>query len=236
MKKLKYIIKYKKNKGFAMVEALVAITILVTSIIAPLTLAMQSSKYSRIALQRVQASYLADEGIELLVNYRKSLTQFCSHNPDDSHCNLDVNNTADSASFNSFVSEMTNQITQGCHLTISEDQAVVGRYCALDKSSFSYTSDTTAFPTFTKYLPTLEVDKLYQVPNSIMTYNRNLTGATQTIYSRVFYVQDVDTPIDANSGIGSPLSAKVVSIACFAETTCTLASKNKVVVEQYITR
>ncbi len=227
-----------KVKGFAMVEALVAITILTTCIIAPLTLALQSAKYSRLALQRVQASYLADEGIELLVNYRRSLIQFCNHNPDyPSYCevNTENGNTAEKVSFNAFVSIMTNQIGSGCHLDINEVQTTVNRYCALDKNSFTYSSDTTVFPTFIKYLPSLS-DKLYQLPDSIMSYKRNYTNATSTIYTRVFYVQDVDTPIDAVSGTGLQLTEKIVSIACFGETTCTLNSKNKVVVQQYITR
>lgn len=57
-------------KGFSLLETTVAIAILITAIIGPLTLASSSIKASSTAKNNLIAANLAQEGIELVKNYR----------------------------------------------------------------------------------------------------------------------------------------------------------------------
>lgn len=56
--------------GFTLIESMVAISILFLAITGPLTLMNQSIISSRIARDRVRATYLAQEGVELARNFR----------------------------------------------------------------------------------------------------------------------------------------------------------------------
>ncbi len=58
--------------GFTLVETLVAITVLVMAVAAPLTLGSQGLTASRVARDQVIATYLAQEGIEYLNNFRST--------------------------------------------------------------------------------------------------------------------------------------------------------------------
>lgn len=71
--------KTKINSGFAMMESLVAISILLTVILAPLTLSLQSLKYTKLANDRTIASYIATESVEFANNYRKELHLVCAN-------------------------------------------------------------------------------------------------------------------------------------------------------------
>jgi prepilin-type N-terminal cleavage/methylation domain-containing protein len=57
-------LKEKKNKGFTLVETLVAITILVSAVVAPLTLAYRGLVAARFTKSQITASYLAQDAIE----------------------------------------------------------------------------------------------------------------------------------------------------------------------------
>lgn len=52
------------KKGFTLIETLVAISILLLGVVAPLALASDSLKAARLARDQVIATYLAQEGIE----------------------------------------------------------------------------------------------------------------------------------------------------------------------------
>jgi prepilin-type N-terminal cleavage/methylation domain-containing protein len=56
--------------GFTLVETLVAITVLVLAVAAPLTLGSQGLTASRVARDQVTATYLAQEAIEYIHNLR----------------------------------------------------------------------------------------------------------------------------------------------------------------------
>lgn len=64
-KKLQY-------NGFTLLETLVAISILVTAIVGPLTLAAQTIRSQQVAKDNLIAANLAQEGIELVRNYRSN--------------------------------------------------------------------------------------------------------------------------------------------------------------------
>lgn len=65
---------YKKSKmasrGFSLVETLVAITILLIAILAPMRISSQSIKTAEFARQQLVAVFLAQEGIESVIHLR----------------------------------------------------------------------------------------------------------------------------------------------------------------------
>jgi len=63
-------IKIQNNKGFTLIETLVAITILMISIVGPLTIAQKSLTAATIAKDQVIASFLAQELMEQIKNDR----------------------------------------------------------------------------------------------------------------------------------------------------------------------
>lgn len=64
-------------KGFSMVESLVAIAVLLIAIVGPLTIAINSIQYSNIAKDKLQATYLAQEQLELMVARQHSIFIEC---------------------------------------------------------------------------------------------------------------------------------------------------------------
>ncbi len=59
--------KYKdKIKAFTLVETLVAITVLITSVVAPLSIAASSMFQARYSRDQIVATYLAQESVEML--------------------------------------------------------------------------------------------------------------------------------------------------------------------------
>lgn len=62
---------YKTHKqGFTFIETLVAITILLIAIVAPMSLAQQGVSAARLAQDQIVAFYLAQEGVEVVRNMR----------------------------------------------------------------------------------------------------------------------------------------------------------------------
>lgn len=56
----------KQKKGFTLIETLVAIAILVTGVIGPLSIAYQGVSLSLLARDQITASFLAQEGLEFV--------------------------------------------------------------------------------------------------------------------------------------------------------------------------
>lgn len=65
----------KINKGFTLVEALVAITVLVIGVLGPLTIAARGIADGLYAKNELAAKYLAQEAIEVVANKRASNIQ-----------------------------------------------------------------------------------------------------------------------------------------------------------------
>lgn len=63
-------IKKIKNSGFTLIETLVAVTILTLGIVGPLELAYRSISYTKLSQNQIVASYLAQEGVELVRHIR----------------------------------------------------------------------------------------------------------------------------------------------------------------------
>jgi type II secretory pathway pseudopilin PulG len=60
----------KKNKGFTLVEALVAISILMVAIVSPMTIAQRGLSSAIFSKEQMVASYLAQDAIEYIKNQR----------------------------------------------------------------------------------------------------------------------------------------------------------------------
>jgi prepilin-type N-terminal cleavage/methylation domain-containing protein len=60
----------KQNKGFTLIETLIAISIFTTSIVALMSISSQGIKSTIYAKQKILATYLAQEGIEYVRNIR----------------------------------------------------------------------------------------------------------------------------------------------------------------------
>lgn len=63
---------YKEQRGFTLVETLIAITVILTAIVGPLYVVQQSLNVSRSARDQLIASSLAQEGIEFVRGARDS--------------------------------------------------------------------------------------------------------------------------------------------------------------------
>lgn len=61
---------YQRARGFTIIESMVAISILFLAITGPIALMNESIQSARLARDRVQATYLAQEGVELVRNIR----------------------------------------------------------------------------------------------------------------------------------------------------------------------
>jgi len=64
IKNLKFLFALREQKGFSFIEALVAISILITSIAGPMTIAQQGLSAARISVDQITAFYLAQEAVE----------------------------------------------------------------------------------------------------------------------------------------------------------------------------
>ncbi len=56
---------YKTDRGFSLVETLVAVSIVLIVIVGPMTLSSKTAKSSTFATEQIQAYFLAQEGLEL---------------------------------------------------------------------------------------------------------------------------------------------------------------------------
>lgn len=72
-----YLRNIKYSQGFSMVESLVAIAVLLIAIVGPLTIAINSIQYSNVAKDKLQATYLAQEQLELMVARQHSIFIEC---------------------------------------------------------------------------------------------------------------------------------------------------------------
>src|SRR3989344_8165837 len=62
--------KYQFNKGFSLLETTIAIAILVSAIIGPMSLSSRSIRSASVSKDNIIASNLSQEGIELVKNIR----------------------------------------------------------------------------------------------------------------------------------------------------------------------
>lgn len=79
-----------REKGFTLVETFVAITILLIAVIGPLGLFSKALVDTIFAQNQITSLYLAQEGLELVINYKNNIqTDECG--PDDFECLANTN-------------------------------------------------------------------------------------------------------------------------------------------------
>lgn len=218
-------IKSRNNlKGFAMIEALVSILLLISSIMGPLVLSFQTAKYSRLALNRVKASYYADEALDLLVNYRHSMSLYCVKNSELPECAGDPS----VAGFKLFINNIMGPVNNYCS---SES-----RLCNIDSVSFNYTNQNVV-PSFTSRPATGDCE-LYEHTNRSATCGNDgdtTAGLFKTVFKRKFYVEKKDNITTTNGVSEDPSTVKLVVVVCIDEKTeCTKTSPFRVMLETYV--
>lgn len=144
--------KYQTNKaGYSLVEVLVAITVLLVSIVGPLTIAASGLKNASQAKQQNIAFFLAQEGLESVVKLREEggVQTFIS-----------TGITTGSTVWNNV--QALNNI--GCTETTP---------CGVDVNN-----------NFTFFKCSSGTCKLYLHPTGRTRYNHNISGGTETPYTR----------------------------------------------------
>lgn len=85
-----------KQKGFTLVETFVAIIVLTIAVLGPMTLLSRALQDARYIKDQVTATFLAEEGIELVMDYRNNNSNLSTLVPNQApySCNLyaDQNN------------------------------------------------------------------------------------------------------------------------------------------------
>ena len=135
------------KKGFTLIETLIAITVLLIAVVAPLTLAQDGITAARLAQDQIVAFYLAQEGVEVVRNMRdenklSGVNQLsgalsdCIVNPDnpaERGCTIDATVTTGDGSFTTSVCPAS-----GCPRIRSNDE----RYTYNTSSAFEDTKYT----------------------------------------------------------------------------------------------
>jgi type II secretory pathway pseudopilin PulG len=70
----------KKNRGFTLLEALVAISILMVAVVAPITIAQKGLSSAVYTKNQMIASYLAQDAIEFIINKKDTVAINNIHN------------------------------------------------------------------------------------------------------------------------------------------------------------
>ena len=207
-------------RGFTLVESLMAILILTTAIIAPLSLAMQTLRYSKIATEKIEATYMAEEAIEMIYNVKKSAEVYCSDPASPSAiCTnyftdyfLDQNNLSE------------NVIDTKCFGFASGG---IKRYCNFDISNIIYD-------------PLDKITKLKYVNSEFVYLIKNDSGLSSATNAKNNFKRSVNISLADNNSVG-PLSNSnsilVTSIVCTREAgDCDENSQNKVILQSLIAR
>lgn len=201
-------------RGIAMVEALIAISILMVGIMAPLTLAIYSSKYSKLALNKITATYLGEEQIEILVNYKKSLDIYCFNNIDG----CDNRNSFDDF-FNSLNLGLLGCGSDTLPCFIDEDRIV---YLGINKPLIN---------------PIIDINfcrQLYIRPGDIATCDGTVSLSEPTPFTRKLIIGYTDFLIDALTGESYPTAVKLTSVVCIGNPNCNANDNDSVTLTYHV--
>lgn len=218
-----------KIKGLAMLEALVAITIIMTAILAPMSVIIASIKFSEAGIKRIQATYLTVDGAELTYNYRKTLNIFCFQNPEYAFCNNGPNGDLSISSFMQFVEEITNEKGTGVATCTKTNP------CVFDINSFLSTTSPTVSTNFLDKSSFCDFLKINPISK---TFSCNVGDAT--IFYRYMYAEKIDSNNFSDNTDAGPSGLLITNVACFDRTVAqcrdSLDFKNKVIVKNYVSK
>jgi hypothetical protein len=209
----------KKVRGIAMVESIMAISIVIIAIMGPIAISLSAAKEAKYGLYKVTASNLANEQIEMIMNYKKSLDIFCFNNPNFSNI-LSISCGEDG--FNIFVNDV---LTSGCTLNSSNP-------CFFDESSFSYALNS---------VPSLSTPKtsckIMVQSNDIAKCDNggSVTSGDASVFTRKLYIDNVDVMKDTGgSSINTTL--RLTSLVCINNASCIPGDKRAITIVSYIYR
>ena len=204
-------------RGFTLIESLMSILILTISIMAPLELSLQTVKYSRIALEKVRSTYIAEEAVEMINNIKKSAEIYCS----DPAAPLPM-------CYDYFGGYFLNGgvLDNKC---VGLDISGGKKFCNFDFSNMEVSP-------LDKSVKLTNVNSSYSY---IIKNNLDVSSATSqnTGLKRSINITFIDNNIPDGQSAGSPGSALITSIVCVREVgICNESSANKVVLENLISR
>ncbi len=221
----------KKNirevRGIAMVESLMAITIVIISIMGPIAISLNAAKYAKYGLHKVTASSLANEQIEMMVNYKKSLDIYCFNN-----ASIDCD---DEDGFNYFVRSLTDLTGTGINCPLMIDGS---NPCFFDDRSFIYEDNT--LPEVSKKISCKLMIQSSETISDIAKCDNNgaVTSGEKSIFTRKLYIDSVDT-MTATDGSGVSqinTSLRLVSLVCINYDPCVPGDKKAITIISYIYR
>lgn len=218
-----FIKKYIGNvRGIAMVESLMAITIIIISIMGPIAISLNAAKYAKYGLYKVTASNLANEQIEMMVNYKKSLDVYCFNKFSEGvTCNSEDG-------FNIFVDNFTDLSPTGINCSLNN----LADPCYFDDTSFSY-----VLAQAPKVIEK-KTCKLIIQPEDIAKCD-DIGGSgiagDKSIFTRKLYIDNIDAMTDSsNSRINTAL--RLISLVCINNDSCVPGDKRAITVVSYIYR
>ena len=150
------------NKGFTLVETLVAIAIFATSVLVFMTVLASDISNTGYAKEKIVASYLAQEGIESVRNLRDTYMLFSV--------------TADSGwgSFRTKLTSASCQLSNGCYLNLDN---LFSQSPPMPMTKISYTACSSSCPQF-----------LYDTSSGKYNY----TSGTSSGYIRKIRIVSID--------------------------------------------
>lgn len=173
---------HKNNKGFSLVEVLVAVSVLLLIMVGPMTIIVQSNRSASFATDQATAYFLAQEGLELAQNIR-----------DKYQLEYIVNSVIDP--WDSFKSDVVDcDASDGCSLEMNSgtDPDVTVTDCGHwpDPCRLYLDKDTSAGERkhFTYDLPTLASPKTKTAYQRVIKINFN--GAEAEVVSTVKWRSD----------------------------------------------
>ncbi len=159
------------SSGFTLIEALVAISILMVAIASPLTLAQKGLSTSELSRDQMIASFLAQDGLEAVKNIR------------------DQNALNNSSVTISWLNGLNNCFCSGIQCNLDNSNA---QYCNIDTTQSNLLSD----PSYVKKYGTPNVNPLMveNDANGFLKYDlNNLSGGTQSRFSRYINISTTTT-------------------------------------------
>ena len=182
--------KLKHTKGYSLVEALVAVSILMLSIVGPMTIAAKGIQTGRFVNQQATAVYLAQEGIESVaaVRNQEALKNFGDPSAWDwaegggvlnacrgaNGCNIEWDNSVDGATTNYSVTGCNSGASDPCHLYLSTNPS--------DRSQYTMLDDTGEQSLYTRVIRINDSgsDREVEVTSSV-SWEANIFGGTRTV-------------------------------------------------------
>lgn len=170
-----------KLKGFTLLEAVVAVTLLAIAIVGPMTLSAQSIRATREARLELIATHLAEEGIEIVHNIRDN----------NSGNETDLTNRSDwmdGSTINIDIIQECNNGGFGCILDVTEHPGVLG---VSGSGSGVWTDEILVKCNGTCY------ETVYKNPTTGL-YRQKKDGLTSpwvaTPFTRIIHITPVDHP------------------------------------------